>query len=534
MVVGCGDFALRLLHALMKRTSCFPVLAISLLFAASLNAATITVTTAVDELDFPSGPSLSLREALRDAIAAVGDDTVVFSPSLSGQTLVLTSQISINMNTVGNVIVDAGSLPGGLTLSGSGACRLFLVTGSGGAVSLVGLVLTSGNGVGGGVNGIGGAIYNLNGTLNFDRCTFINHATNIGGAVMNNGGTLTVQRSTFAANSANDSGGAINHAGIGSLTVERCTFSGNSASNNGGALYNAGAANLTQCTFTSNSSLSGGAIFSQMSSSLALTHCTVTNNSAENSGGGIRLNYAALTLTNSIVAGNSSPSGLGLDIGNSGGSPFGASTVTRVGANLVQSLLNSGNLASDSGPAAISEAPLLSPLGLFGGLTQTVALLPGSPARNAAIGSSSSSDQRGFPILGTADIGAYEAGTITNFENFIWETLPVTATLPQHATTFDYDGDGHTNEAEWIALTDPISATSRFEATSERQAANLEMTVPTASGRLYTLHESATLAGDSWTAVSGSVPQSGNGSPITFQIPISSDSRFYRVQVSLP
>ena len=63
-----------------------------------------------------------------------------------------------------------------------------------------------------------------------------------------------------------------------------------------------------------------------------------------------------------------------------------------------------------------------------------MALLPGSPARNAATGSTVTSDQRGFPIVGTPDIGAYEAGTFTNYNAYIWETLPVTATVPQHAS----------------------------------------------------------------------------------------------------
>ena len=50
--------------------------------------------------------------------------------------------------------------------------------------------------------------------------------------------------------------------------------------------------------------------------------------------------------------------------------------------------------------------PLLAPLGDYGGPTQTMALQPGSPARNAATGRSTTADQRGFPIVGTPDIGA--------------------------------------------------------------------------------------------------------------------------------
>ena len=41
-------------------------------------------------------------------------------------------------------------------------------------------------------------------------------------------------------------------------------------------------------------------------------------------------------------------------------------------------------------------------------------------------------DQRGFSLVGTPDLGAYEAGTFTNYNAWIWETLPVTATDAQH------------------------------------------------------------------------------------------------------
>ncbi|HRK13298.1 MAG TPA: choice-of-anchor Q domain-containing protein, partial [Prosthecobacter sp.] len=175
----------------------------------------------------------------------------------------------------------------------------------------------------------------------------------------------------------------------------------------------------------------------------------------------------------------------------------------------------------------------LAPLASYGGPTQTLALLPGSPARNAATGTATS-DQRGFPIIGTPDIGAYEAGNnlATIYNAWIWETLPAIATTPQHATTFDFDGDGQTNEAEWLALTDAANPNSRFAATPARNGANLEITVPTAAGRIYTLLQSGTLVGGSWSAAPGFTPQPGTGIPIIFQVPIASTRMFYSVQVS--
>jgi hypothetical protein len=69
--------------------------------------------------------------------------------------------------------------------------------------------------------------------------------------------------------------------------------------------------------------------------------------------------------------------------------------------------------------------PVLDQLGYYGGLTQTLAVLPGSPAiqkgdPNAAnpIGSSNfiTTDQRGFSRGTTPDVGAYVSQTYTHFE----------------------------------------------------------------------------------------------------------------------
>jgi len=60
--------------------------------------------------------------------------------------------------------------------------------------------------------------------------------------------------------------------------------------------------------------------------------------------------------------------------------------------------------------------PLLAPLGNYGGPTQTMALLPGSPAIDAgssAYENSSKTDQRGEPIVGAPDIGAFESQGFT-------------------------------------------------------------------------------------------------------------------------
>ena len=63
-----------------------------------------------------------------------------------------------------------------------------------------------------------------------------------------------------------------------------------------------------------------------------------------------------------------------------------------------------------AGPTALTAVPRLAPLADNGGPTPTMALLPGSPGIDAAMGSTNAVDQRGFSVAGPPDIGAFEAG----------------------------------------------------------------------------------------------------------------------------
>ena len=106
-------------------------------------------------------------------------------------------------------------------------------------------------------------------------------------------------------------------------------------------------------------------------------------------------------MTNTIVAGNSSL--LGADIYNDGNLTYG-------GSNLVQSVYNSGGTIT--GPAPLTSSPDLAPLGNYGGPTQTMPPLPGSPAIGAGsvAANTFSTDQRGYSRTqnGLIDLGAVE------------------------------------------------------------------------------------------------------------------------------
>jgi predicted outer membrane repeat protein len=297
---------------------------------------------------------------------------------------------------------------------------------------MLGLTLVGGNGVGASNNGYGGAVL-FSGSLSMTRCALVGNSAINGGAIYTGFGAtgLTLAQCSLSENSAG-AGGAI-YASENQMTLTQCTLNGNLAQL-GGAIYFPGSASatLTHCTLSGNSANpSGGAIY--ITGIATLTDSTFSRDSATASSG-------TLTLTNSIVAGNTSPSGP--DISN-------GATIIPTGVNLIGNLIGSGLSA---GPSVLVGAPLLAPLGKYGGPTQTMALRPGSPARNAAVGSTITTDQRGFPVVGIPDIGAYEAGTFNSFLTWSWETAGSALSFNS-----DNESDGAINGLEYATRRDPLA-----------------------------------------------------------------------------
>lgn len=348
-------------------------------------------------------------------------------------------------------------------------------------------------------------LFNVNGgTVTFRRLTLANgggtNFADVGGAIRN-AGVLSLEECVFTGNRSAVDGGAIHNDG-GTLTILNSTLSGNASGSEGGAIHG-GTMTLTNCTLTGNSAVNGGAI--RGAGSMTLTHCTIAGNTA--TGGGGVDNLSSIELNFSIVAGNSPD-------------------------NLTGGFTGTQNLTSGD--------PLLSPLLNFEGPTLTMALMPGSPARNAATNSTATKDQRLFFRDSSPDIGAFEAGasgrTIT-YNQFIWESLP-TADVPSHAEAFDYDGDGHSNYDEWWMNTDPADAASGLRILSivPDNGTNFLISFPTAPapkgyGALrYTLQYSDVLPAV-WT---NDVADTINGYRLveTFtNTPAPGTNRFYRVWV---
>ena len=174
-------------------------------------------------------------------------------------------------------------------------------------------------------------------------------------------------------------GGAIYNGGT--LTLANCTLTGNGG-RFGGGIFNLGALTLNQCTLSGNGAWAGGGIEVSDGGTLAINGSTFSGNSAD-FGGGIYVDSgASLALTNTIVAGNTA-----LYTNDIAGSFSGANNLT-------------------------SSNPLLAPLGNYGGPTQTMPPLPGSPVIGAGSVSANAfaTDQRGYPRLqnGLIDLGAVE------------------------------------------------------------------------------------------------------------------------------
>lgn len=327
----------------------------------------------------------------------------------------------------------------------------------------------------------GGGVWTSYNTLNITNATITGNTGNTansgnngaddqgGGGVFHSNGTLTISNSTISGNNAalnNGNGGGIYNAANGNLTVDfttidgnqayfgggiqsddaiavvnNSTLSGNSATSQGGGIYPYATSGmlssltLNHSTLSGNSAVAGAAAGVQRegtgTSSLTLNHTTVAGNTATTSGGGINRDSGTLTLDSSILANNQS--------GTEGDSDISGDYVAATGRTSIVKAHPSGT-QSGSGTILTSD-PLLAPLGNYGGPTQTMLPLYGSPAIDAAANSTATTDQRELAVIGTPDLGATE----------YQESADLALLWP-----LDFDGDGSPYGAELALGTDPL------------------------------------------------------------------------------
>jgi predicted outer membrane repeat protein len=238
------------------------------------------------------------------------------------------------------------------------------------------------------------------------------------------GVTASLSGLTITGGVASNFGGGLYN--LGSVTFTDCTLSGNSAPQ-GGGLFDVGTMNLTNCTLYDNSATFGGGIFN--AGPATLIACTISGNSGTNVGGFNNYtgpNYTGTaTLDDTIVASNTGPNGVASDIGGDN-----ADAVT--GSSDLIGTGGSGGLTNgvDGIQTGVSN-PLLGALGDYGGATETIPLLPSSPAINAGNNSllpqGLNLDQRGeLRIVGKLDIGAFESqGFVVNVDSGSGQEAPV-------------------------------------------------------------------------------------------------------------
>jgi len=268
------------------------------------------------------------------------------------------------------------------------------------------------------VQGLGGGIYGDLGLITVINSVFSGNYATDGAALFNGGGTILVDKSTFSDNAADDEGGAIDS--FGTFTLRDSAIYNNSAQDGGGivggGLPDGQMMTIENSTIYHNSAAgnSGGI---DGGDGIIIRNSTVTGNMAARLGGGVTAPVGSTNsqvfLQNTIIAGNSVKSDTRF------------TNVVGVFHSLGHNII--GDTASDlrgfidSDQTGVSDAKL-GPLDNYGGTTQTIPLLPGSPAIGkgdcGSINSGTLSlaaittDQRGMPRGTLCDVGAFEGSGI--------------------------------------------------------------------------------------------------------------------------
>ena len=409
-----------------------------------------TVTTLTDDAggaarncnDTSQGATPNTGCSLRDAIAAAA----TVSTSTVTPTINFASSLNLTTSPPGDYNVTTGgtlNISKSMNIQGPGA-NLLSIDG-----------------------GKADRVFNIaSGTVSISEVTITNGNNGGNGGGIVNAGTLTVTNSTISGNSANGdkNGGGIYN--IGTLTVTNSTFSGNSVLDSGGnfgggggGIFNQGTLTVTNSTFTGNSAGAGGGGGIVNNGTLTVTNSTVSGNFVSGGPSGGIFNYSTLTLTNSIVDGNwegtSSTVSQYDDLMDGSGNTVFTSGAGNNGGNLV------GNYNTQTMNAP-TPAIQLAPLGNYGGPTQTMLPLPGSPAICAISPSTATgTDQRGDPRTTTyGTTTCQDSGAVQTNYSIVFVQQPSTvvqnaAMLPAPTIQLDESGVAFADGTDTIAI--PLS-----------------------------------------------------------------------------
>jgi hypothetical protein len=271
-----------------------------------------------------------------------------------------------------------------------------------------------------GKNGGGGGIKMANPTFSMTG-SIVSSNTSVrpGGGLSLYNGSNSIKDSTIAGNSSSGVGGGL-YLRQGVFSVASSTVNGNSA-NSGGGVYNKNAhVVISNSTISTNTAINNGGGISNSgvpSSDTQIHNSTIVNNVADNAnglnglGGGVYIKNGPLTLISSLVAKNTHTPGAPASDDVSG-TVNATSSNNLIGDGTGQTGLSVLN-ANQIGTAAAPIDPKIGALASNGGLTQTHAILQGSPAIDTGSNPDLlTTDQRGtgYPRVTGAgpDIGAFE------------------------------------------------------------------------------------------------------------------------------
>lgn len=309
----------------------------------------------------------------------------------------------------------------------------------------------------------GGVDVALSSVVTFNHVIFQGNRTVFAGGGLANAGAATLTDVTFSGNTAVFSGG---YGNLALTTLNNVVFSGNFGSFSNGGFGNLGIATLTNVLVTRNAAgyLDGGvangdkAVLTITDSTISenravlngafgnlgkavVTNVTISGNTASDFSAGLG-NLGNATLTNVTISGNTGGGGVG---GIASGLPLQGRlkpvasflgilgiSVPEPGPTIVRNSIVSSSFVSCAVPIGSSGSniefpgntcgftpalgdmtgrnPLLGPLASNGGFAPTQALLPRSPAIDAARAGCPPRDQRNVarPQGRRCDIGAYE------------------------------------------------------------------------------------------------------------------------------
>lgn len=360
----------------------------------------------------------SLRQALIDTPEG---GRIIFASNLNGGIISLESELVIDKS----LTIDASALDEGIIIDGAEESRCVLVS-NGDVLNRLSVTLNKLTLQNGSVENDGGNLRNVRENLVLNDCRILNGQTIgnpfDGGGIHSFDGNLTLNRCTLSGNrteGTNADGGAI-YFQNGNLTLDSCTVVHNSTSGNfadGGGIFSSISrsdqkAQLLYCTLAHNQApnAAGGGFFNEQGPT-EFIHCTITQNLADTDEGSGFANAsdANITITtntfrNTLMVGNHDSdidfvgSALNAAIDSDGGNTIG--TGNAVGGF---------NNATDN--TGETEA-FLSPLGDYGGPTQTMHPLSGLPLVPQI--PSRTTDQRGFDFSLLPNVGAVSSGGVFN------------------------------------------------------------------------------------------------------------------------